>query len=38
VALHLVMAKDKWVEWRPLRKRAELMVDALMNGLGRAEK
>ena len=38
VALHLVMAKDKWVEWRPLRKRAELMVDALMNGLGRAER
>lgn len=38
VALHLVMAKDKWVEWRPLRKRAELMVDALMNGLGRAGK
>src|SRR5262249_20856143 len=38
VALHLVMAKDVWVDWRPLGKRAELMVDAVMNGLARAEK
>src|SRR3954447_14092982 len=33
VSLHIARGKDPWVNWRPVRKRAELMVDALIRGL-----
>lgn len=33
VSLHIARGKDPWVKWRPVRKRAELMIDALIRGL-----
>src|SRR5438067_1191378 len=33
VSLHIARGKDPWVKWRPVRKRAELMVEALIRGL-----
>jgi len=33
VALHLVGAKDKWVDWRPLDATAQAMSDALYQGV-----
>jgi AcrR family transcriptional regulator len=33
VALHVARANDDWVDWRPAKKRVELMVDALVRGL-----
>ncbi len=38
VALHLVGAKDKWVEWRPLDAAAQGMLDALYRGVLRQEQ
>jgi len=33
VSLHIARGKDPWVNWRPVRKRAELMIEALIRGL-----
>src|SRR5262245_54790792 len=33
VSLHIARGKDPWVKWRPVRKRAELMIEALIRGL-----
>jgi AcrR family transcriptional regulator len=33
VSLHLARGKDPWVEWRPVRETARLMLDALIRGL-----
>jgi AcrR family transcriptional regulator len=38
VALHLVGAKDNWVEWRPLNATAETMLDVLFRGILRPER
>jgi len=32
VALHLAMRGDPWVEWRPLRETAALIMDAMIEG------
>jgi AcrR family transcriptional regulator len=37
VALHLVGAKEDWVDWRPLDVAAPAMLDALYNGVLRKE-
>jgi AcrR family transcriptional regulator len=37
VSLHLVGAKDKWVDWRPLDATAAGMLDALYRGVLRPE-
>jgi AcrR family transcriptional regulator len=33
VALHMTHADDPWIEWRPLKARAQVMVDVLIHGL-----
>lgn len=33
VSLHIARGKDSWVNWRPVRERARLMVEALIRGL-----
>jgi Transcriptional regulator len=33
VSLHIARGKDPWVNWRPVRQRAKLMVEALIRGL-----
>jgi AcrR family transcriptional regulator len=33
VSLHIARGKDVWVNWRPVRQRAALMIDALIRGL-----
>jgi AcrR family transcriptional regulator len=33
VSLHIARGKDPWVKWRPVRKRAELMIATLIRGL-----
>ena len=33
VSLHIARGKDPWVKWKPVRQRAELMIDALVRGL-----
>jgi AcrR family transcriptional regulator len=33
VSLHLARGKDPWVEWRPVRETARLMIDSLIRGL-----
>src|SRR5262245_25471556 len=33
VSLHIARGKDAWVNWRPVRQRASLMIDALIRGL-----
>ncbi len=33
VSLHIARGKDPWVNWRPVRERARLMVQALIRGL-----
>lgn len=35
VALHLIGAKDEWVDWRPLADTAKGMVKALLHGVAR---
>ena len=36
VALEIARGDDPWIEWRPIKKRVQLMVDLLIDGL--AEK
>jgi len=38
VTLHLVLAKDKWLDWRPLDATAQGMLDALYRGVLRQEQ
>jgi len=33
IALNIAKCKDPWVEWRPLRDRAEMMLDVTLRGL-----
>jgi len=33
VSLHIVMANDKWVEWRPATMTAQLVLEATLRGL-----
>jgi AcrR family transcriptional regulator len=33
VSLHIARGKDPWVNWRPVREKARLMIDALIRGL-----
>lgn len=33
VALRLAMSEDRWIEWRPALKTAELLIDRLLDGL-----
>ena len=33
VSLHIAKHEDAWVEWRPMKRRADLMIDALILGL-----
>jgi AcrR family transcriptional regulator len=33
VSLHVARANDDWVDWRPAKKRVELMVDVIVRGL-----
>ncbi|HLW86168.1 MAG TPA: TetR/AcrR family transcriptional regulator [Candidatus Sulfotelmatobacter sp.] len=35
ISLDIAKCKDPWVEWRPLRERAELMVDVTLRGMAR---
>jgi hypothetical protein len=35
VSLHIAKCNDDWVDWRPLKNRAEVMIDVLVNGLAR---
>lgn len=36
ISLHIAKCNDAWVDWRPLRDRAEMMLDVTMRGLLRA--
>ena len=36
ISLHIAKCNDVWVDWRPLRDRAEMMLDVTMRGLMRA--
>lgn len=38
ISLHIAKGCDVWVEWRPLRDRADLMLDITLRGLVRAAK
>ena len=38
VSLHISRGKDPWVKWRPVRKRAELMIEAMIRGLTRKDE
>ncbi len=38
ISLNIAKCDDPWVEWRPLRDRAELMLDVTMRGLLREAK
>jgi AcrR family transcriptional regulator len=35
ISLHIAKHNDDWVEWRPVKKTAELIIDALIRGLTR---
>ncbi len=35
VALHLAKEHDVWIKWRPVKKRVDLVIDALVRGLAR---
>jgi AcrR family transcriptional regulator len=35
IALHIAKCTDRWVDWRPLQQRAELMLDLTLRGLVR---
>jgi AcrR family transcriptional regulator len=37
ISLEITKSNGDWVEWRPLKKRAELMLDAVMQGLSKKE-
>lgn len=32
ISLNIAKGKDSWVDWRPLRERAEIMLDAILRG------
>ena len=38
ISLHIAKCEDDWVPWRSLKKRAELMIDGMMDGLLRKER
>jgi AcrR family transcriptional regulator len=38
ISLEIAKGNDRWVDWRPVKKRAELMLDAVMRGLLRKEE
>jgi hypothetical protein len=38
ISLQIAKGTDPWVEWRPLRDRAEMMLDLTLRGLVRAAK
>jgi len=38
ISLDIAKCKDPWVEWRPLRERAEMMLDVTLRGLLRPAK
>jgi AcrR family transcriptional regulator len=38
ISLHIAKCNDAWVEWRPIKDRAELMLDATLRGLLREAK
>lgn len=33
ISLQVAKCNDRWVEWRPVQRRAEVMLDAIMRGL-----
>jgi hypothetical protein len=33
IALEIAKGNDPWVVWRPVKKRVEQMIDAMINGL-----
>jgi hypothetical protein len=35
ISLDIAKCKDPWVEWRPMRDRAEMMLDVTLRGLVR---
>jgi AcrR family transcriptional regulator len=35
ISLQIAKGRDPWVDWRPLRDRAEMMLDLTLRGLGR---
>lgn len=37
VSLHIAKKQDPWVEWRPLKKTAGLIVDTMLDGFRRKE-
>jgi AcrR family transcriptional regulator len=38
VSLHIAKRNDDWVDWKPVRKTATLMIDSLIRGLTREQK
>jgi hypothetical protein len=38
ISLQIAKGEDPWVQWRPLRDRAEMMVDVTLRGLLRPRK
>ena len=38
ISLEITKSNDEWVQWRPLKKRAELMLDAVMQGLAKKDR
>jgi len=37
ISLHIAMECDAWVEWRPVKDRAEMMLDLTLRGLVKSE-
>ena len=35
ISLHIAKSNDTWVDWRPIEKRAQVMIDVLVDGLAR---
>jgi hypothetical protein len=38
ISLQIAKGCDRWVEWRPIQQRAELMLDLTLRGLQRPAK
>jgi hypothetical protein len=38
ISLNIAKSKDPWVDWRPVRERAETMLDVALRGLLREVK
>src|SRR5215510_5139899 len=38
ISLHIAKGDDEWVDWRPMRDRAETMLDVTLRGLRREAK